>query len=660
MQAKSLDILHVCEEGDKEPPLGKYPPEDFSLSCYSAIEGGNCTENGSAEVPRGNGSGCMQFRETSNGPNGFETLPVMVNSPRRGYDSVEIANLKTDYRPMTSPRDGDPEYEYVLCIVNPGSGERGVAEHVLDSVRAVIGADRVVTLDAALFADPTPLLEAICRHAVRSISQERKKSTLTRVTAGGNSDADARGDGVYSRGLERRGTVIVCGGDGTVSFVMEQLDAVRDMMQRTETGSFEAGARARDGALKPRFVLPAVAVLAIGTGNDYSNCVGFGNGYSRHKLSCLCCCMENAIEPLIRNVVSAPAIPFDRWRVQLVPLTAIWKQQERQRQKKQTPHLTLGMKHEELVLSVNPPRGDMEEKKIQEEGGKEEVTVTEDTVDLYALDWDALEADETCRKYNFINYFSIGFDAYVLQKFDFFRRKHPKFCSTRMNNKLVYGVYGLKAVTRCSSLRPCIPQICVPQLAQHSPIHTEASQRSSAQTTETKSMMTLSLPKGTKTLLVTNVGSYAAGTRPWKEGKGKLYRDDHLAQPMIITPVCVNDHKMEVQAVGGIFQMGLLQLGIGKGASKLAQTREMFAFVLCNPTDISRRENSQYGEEMLAGKEGVEEHTPLCMQLDGEAIGRINCPTVVHITELHRPRVYVRCRNPRVVRHPIEDEEDAF
>ncbi|RNC37102.1 putative diacylglycerol kinase, partial [Trypanosoma cruzi] len=238
-------------------------------------------------------------------------------------------------------------------------------------------------------------------------------------------------------------------------------------------------------------------------------------------------------------------------------------------------------------LSVNPPRGDMEEKKIQEEGKKEEVTVTEDTVDLYALDWDALEADETCRKYNFINYFSIGFDAYVLQKFDFFRRKHPKFCSTRMNNKLVYGVYGLKAGTRCSSLRPCIPQICVPQLAQHSPIHTEASQRSSGQTTETKSMMTLSLPKGSKTLLVTNVGSYAAGTRPWKEGKGKLYRDDHLAQPMIITPVCVNDHKMEVQAVGGIFQMGLLQLGIGKGASKLAQTREMFAFVLCNPTDIS-------------------------------------------------------------------------
>ncbi|EKF26080.1 diacylglycerol kinase, putative [Trypanosoma cruzi marinkellei] len=660
MQANSLNILHACEKGDKVQSLVKYPPEEIPLSCYSAIEEGNYTENGSVEVPRGSGSGCMQFRETFNGPNGVEASPVMLHSPRKGYDSVDMTNLTTDYRPMTSPTVGDPEYEYVLCILNPGSGERGAAEHVLDSMRAVIGADRVVTLDAALFANPTPILEAIRRHAVRSICQDRKKSTLMGVTDGGKSGTDTCGDGVHGQELERRGTVIVCGGDGTVSFVMEQLDAVRDMMQRMEADSVEAGAGTKDGVVKPRFLLPAVAVLALGTGNDYSNCVGFGNGYSRHKLSCFCCCMENAIEPIIRNVLSAPAVPFDRWKVQLVPLTAIWKQQERQCQQQQTSHLTLVTKHEEGVLSETPPEGEMEEKKREEEEQKEEETVTEDLVDLYALDWDALEADETCRKFNFINYFSIGFDAYVLQKFDFFRRKHPKFCSTRMNNKLVYGMYGLKAVTRCSSLRPCIPQIWVPQLAKRFPIHTTASRRSSGQTMETESMMHLSLPKGSKTLLITNVGSYAAGTRPWKEGKGKLYRDDHLAQPMIITPVCVNDHKMEVQSVGGIFQMGLLQLGIGKGASKLAQTREMFAFVLCNPTDIARREKLENGEEMMAGKEGVEDHTPLCMQLDGEAIGRINCPTVVHITELLRPRVYVRCRNPRVIRHPIEDEEEAF
>ncbi|ESL10104.1 hypothetical protein TRSC58_02167 [Trypanosoma rangeli SC58] len=589
--------------------------------------------------------------------------PLPLPPPSNAFSSGPLDAAKNvnvlGHRSSMTPSSTVPEtgYEYVFGVVNPSSGETGVVKYVLHSMRELLGADRVMTLDATLFANPAPLVKAICNYAVHFVCHV-SNSTVMKGDIEGSKNAAAAAAAARSGGrgteLERRGTVLVCGGDGTVAFIMEQLDAVYDVIKSAAIKSRGTGM----GDLKRRLLLPAVAVLALGTGNDYSNCMGFGSGYLHHKLSGLCCCMENTIEPLVRHAITAPAIPFDRWTARLVPLTAIWEQQEKQQQGRQSLQ-TSGTEQTGIYLTVNTRSDDTVAGAEGNEDGRheEQGAVTADIVDLRALDWDALDAAGACMKYNFINYFSIGFDAYVVQKFDAFRRKHLKFCSTRMHNKLVYAAYSLKALFRCSRLRSSISNVCIPKLTGCASTHVDRSQGACGQRQGNTSMATISLPKSSTTLLVTNVSSYAAGTRPWREEKGHLYHEDRVTNPMVITPVCVNDRLMEVQSLGGLFQMGLLQMGIGKGASKLAQTRELFIFVLCKSTDISRSPTSPKSVETTPGRVEDEEYTPLCIQIDGEAIGRITHPTVVYITELHRPRVYVRCRNPSVVRHHVQDED---
>jgi len=70
--------------------------------------------------------------------------------------------------------------------------------------------------------------------------------------------------------------VLVCGGDGTVGWVLEAL-------------------RARD-------LHPPVAVLPLGTGNDLARAHGWGGGYSGEDIA-----------PILHKVARAEVVPLDRW-----------------------------------------------------------------------------------------------------------------------------------------------------------------------------------------------------------------------------------------------------------------------------------------------------------------------------------------------------------
>lgn len=61
-----------------------------------------------------------------------------------------------------------------------------------------------------------------------------------------------------------------------------------------------------------------------------------------------------------------------------------------------------------------------------------------------------------------MNYFSIGYDAYIVCQFDKTRKAHPLLCSSRIHNKAIYGLLGLKAAVACQSLRKLIPLVYVP------------------------------------------------------------------------------------------------------------------------------------------------------------------------------------------------------
>lgn len=84
-----------------------------------------------------------------------------------------------------------------------------------------------------------------------------------------------------------------------------------------------------------------------------------------------------------------------------------------------------------------------------------------------------------------MNYFSIGYDAYITCQFDKTRKAHPLLCSSRINNKAIYGLLGFKAAVACQSLRKLIPLVYVrastssssSSLSSHSPLSSSKLQR---------------------------------------------------------------------------------------------------------------------------------------------------------------------------------------
>lgn len=81
--------------------------------------------------------------------------------------------------------------------------------------------------------------------------------------------------------------VLVCGGDGTVGWVLDAVDEMKIKGQEK--------------------YIPQVAVLPLGTGNDLSNTLGWGTGYAG----------EIPVTQVLRNVMEADGIKLDRWKVQV-------------------------------------------------------------------------------------------------------------------------------------------------------------------------------------------------------------------------------------------------------------------------------------------------------------------------------------------------------
>ncbi|XP_041073335.1 diacylglycerol kinase epsilon [Carcharodon carcharias] len=81
--------------------------------------------------------------------------------------------------------------------------------------------------------------------------------------------------------------VLVCGGDGTVGWV---LDAIDEMKYKGQDQ-----------------YIPHVAILPLGTGNDLSNTLGWGAGYAG----------DVAAEVILQNVLDGDPMQLDRWRVRV-------------------------------------------------------------------------------------------------------------------------------------------------------------------------------------------------------------------------------------------------------------------------------------------------------------------------------------------------------
>ncbi|KPA78025.1 putative mitochondrial diacylglycerol kinase [Leptomonas pyrrhocoris] len=652
------------------------------------------------------------------------TSPLPRGAAAPGSPAVSVAELITRY---TSKYHGGVEasLHYVLAVMNPASGETGISQVVLAGLRDELGVKRVMTLTGELFADPAPIRLLIKEQAV-----------------------------IYhppgQPGRQQRGTVVVCGGDGTVSFLMTQMDLVQRELEaefhpfltdaeraqvRNYRDRFSSGHCLPDmtsEAAHPYFIIPALAPLPLGTGNDYSNCVGFGSGFSTSGSSCcaglwaLCGCGdsgESQVAAALMSAVSAPCVTFDRWEVSLVPLQLAQRVPRAERQA--SPRASVnslgsatgaarngneppwegsgtslatasppassdvpGSLSSSLAVSGNERRGTDQWNRVVRSAN------VANAVNL--VDWEKLHATTQVSTYGLLNYFSIGYDAYVATRFDATRRAHPAVCSTRTQNKAVYVSLGIGGAMRCKKLRKLIPMICVPRpgpacmsnaaaaaaATPPSPALGHATVSSAVGNGDDgavghRDFIALQLPSMTKSLVVSNVSCYGAGTHPWQAQGGELYyrpvtlRNGDLVPAPVITapnreevplptpvprPVTINDRAFEVQSMGGLLHYSSLGVGL-TGAVKLIQTDELFAFVLCTPEDLQfpSGQCSAYTQIHLKDKyvsrieTDASVRASLCVQVDGEAMPSIMEPTIVHVRSQQESRILIRCRNATVV-----------
>ena len=80
--------------------------------------------------------------------------------------------------------------------------------------------------------------------------------------------------------------IVVCGGDGTVQWVLSDIDSL-----------------VAEGVLTTR---PGVAILPLGTGNDLSRQFGWGHGYNARLL-----------RDLRMDVEAATSTTLDRWNIEI-------------------------------------------------------------------------------------------------------------------------------------------------------------------------------------------------------------------------------------------------------------------------------------------------------------------------------------------------------
>ena len=167
------------------------------------------------------------------------------------------------------------------------------------------------------------------------------------------------------------------------------------------------------------------------------------------------------------------------------------------------------------------------------------------------------EDDANVKTLMMVNYFSIGFDAAIATRFANFRHNNPRLCSSRSLNKLWYGCYGLNAMC------------CEPVVSSCASMVVEGK--------------TFPLPDGIKSLVVSNVDSFAAGVTLWKKpdaSKRYVFPDGSaIPKPACregdgnkcpFTPVDISDGILECQGIFGSTHMGMMQMKT-RHAERIAQ-----------------------------------------------------------------------------------------
>ena len=316
--------------------------------------------------------------------------------------------------------------------------------------------------------------------------------------------------------------IVVCGGDGTISWVMDEQRKHR-VYNNTSIG-----------------------IIPIGTGNDlYCHVItdqAIIEQYKHAKVKELINKVVNILDPnlinhdptqMLQSFASESKVltKLDRWTLNISPI--VKKDGSMQ----------------SMLVSDNSDmtRQGAMSKAFRSLGSKAwrkiETSHTKNKIVSYLQQMRS-------RKVKLLNnYFGIGVDGAVSMAFDDLRRRVPFLFFHRVINKLWYGLIGLRTFIfgRNKDLSKCITLICdgVP----------------------------VTIPAGTKGIIALNINSYAGGSKLWQfPSKNNDRKGNDKGQMWI--PQSINDGIIEIVGVNGVPHLGQIKAGMAN-AIPLAQGRKI-------------------------------------------------------------------------------------
>eukprot|EP00755_Sulcionema_specki_P025737 Sspe_Gene.83996::Locus_55125_Transcript_1_1_Confidence_1.000_Length_899::g.83996::m.83996/K00901/dgkA, DGK; diacylglycerol kinase (ATP) len=223
-------------------------------------------------------------------------------------------------------------------------------------------------------------------------------------------------------------------GPGAATMMMKNADLHEDdvVIVAGGDGTVAWGMDLVESAHSQRPSAPYVGIIPMGTGNDLSRSLGFGPGFTK-STGCSGCCSRSGIEDIVAEISNGYNAALDRWKVTVSDL-----------------------KGDPLLDHKGNPF--------------------------------KLGAQEVMN-----NYLSVGFDAWIAQRFDTFRRDHPVLCKTRACNKMWYAMFGTAAMCGSPVLDSAVTLRCRPV----------DDTRPWAEIKDLPEVVT-KLPKGSKTIILTN------------------------------------------------------------------------------------------------------------------------------------------------------------
>lgn len=393
--------------------------------------------------------------------------------------------------------------------------------------------------------------------------------------------------------------LIVCGGDGTMTWIMAAVDTVKDDLRLGAAHRFE------------------VAMMPLGTGNDLARTFGWGGAFRSACLKPSWVAAARAAAPakLDRWLVCVmPAADGQRAGAPLLDVPEVFSAHEfvsraeggdatappkskhsvlragRHHSRRMTAQSVANLVQHDAEMrdpdsggggggdAASPPRSeatsvdslasDAFEAPAAEAGGDAAAALMANHV---RPSESVLRLGGTWRSYDgtFSNYFSVGVDAAGAHAFHSARRENPKRFSSRAKNQLLYAWLGA-----CATGGACGCAGPPPRLAGVS--------RLLARVAGETGWREVPLPRGCRGLIVLNLRSYAGGRNLW--GPRSLCRDTALCRASkqdaanAVDDPRVDDGILEVVTADDVFSMGATLMttnGLGGRARRLVRAKEL-------------------------------------------------------------------------------------